>query len=309
VRHHAVDVIARTLLYEGYALYPYRPSAVKNQQRFNFGVLYPDDYSRVSQEPSFLQTECPLKGTGQTTLDIGVRFLQLIERHSNAQPSETWLEGVEHEAVIESAAVADVQREASRLAFSFPVGESATGDAPKGSVEASVDEVRAGDYKLTVRVWNQARCEGANPTRHDALRRSLVSAHVVVTAADGDLMSVIDPPEAFRDIAASCSNVGVWPVLIGDDGSHDCVLASPIILYDYPKIAPESPGDLFDGTEIDEILALRILTLTDEEKREARGADDHVRQILDRTEALPPEHWAKLHGAVRGLRRVTTRTS
>ena len=82
------------------------------------------------------------------------------------------------------------------------------------------------------------------------------------------------------------------------------MLASPIILYDYPQIAPESPGDLCDGTEIDEILALRILTMTDEEKREARGSDERARQILDRTEMLPPEHFQKLHGVLRGMREV-----
>ena len=78
--------------------------------------------------------------------------------------------------------------------------------------------------------------------------------------------------------------------------------ASPIILYDYPQIAPESAGDLFDGTEIDEILALRILTMTDAEKLEVRNGDDRARRILERTEMLPPEHFQKLHGALRGLR-------
>lgn len=77
------------------------------------------------------------------------------------------------------------------------------------------------------------------------------------------------------------------------------MLSSPIILYDYPEIAPESPGELFDGTEIDEILTLRILTMTDDEKTEARQTDERVRQILDRTEALPPEDFMKLHGVLR----------
>ena len=78
-------------------------------------------------------------------------------------------------------------------------------------------------------------------------------------------------------------------------------MSAPIILSDYPQIAPESAGDLFDGTEIDEILALRILTLTDAEKQEVRNGDERARQILERTELLPPEHFQKLHGAMRGL--------
>jgi hydrogenase maturation protease len=91
-------------------------------------------------------------------------------------------------------------------------------------------------------------------------------------------------------------------VLIGTGGERDCVLSSPIILYDYPQVAPESAGDLFDSTEIDEILTLRILTLTDEEKREMRSVDERACQILERTETLPAEQLMKLHGAVRGLR-------
>ena len=79
------------------------------------------------------------------------------------------------------------------------------------------------------------------------------------------------------------------------------MLASPIILYDYPQIAPESPGDLFDGTEIDEILTLRIMTLTDEEKAMAGATDDRTRRLIERTESLAREQLAGLHGAVRGM--------
>ena len=80
------------------------------------------------------------------------------------------------------------------------------------------------------------------------------------------------------------------------------MLSSPIIMYDYPQIAPESPGDLFDGTEIDEILALRIMTMTDAEKHEMRHSDDRARKMLERTESLPMEHLMKLHGTLRELR-------
>ena len=83
------------------------------------------------------------------------------------------------------------------------------------------------------------------------------------------------------------------------------MLSSPIILYDYPQIAPESSGGLFDGTEIDEILSLRILTMTAEEKREMQCSDHRARQILERTESMPPEQFMKLHGVLRGLRPIT----
>ena len=83
---------------------------------------------------------------------------------------------------------------------------------------------------------------------------------------------------------------------------RDCILSSPIILYDYPQVAPESPGDLFDSLEIDEILTLRILTLSDQEKAEIRAGDERARQVLERSENMPPEQLMKLHGALRGLR-------
>ena len=132
--------------------------------------------------------------------------------------------------------------------------------------------------------------------------RSLVSVHSILRAEGGEFVSLLDPPEAFKEAAAGCQNAGTWPVLAGEEGQRDLVLSAPIILYDYPQVAPESAGDLFDGTEIDEILALRILTMTEEEKREVRDGDDRARRILERTETLPPEHFQKLHGALRGLR-------
>jgi len=304
-----VDAIARSVLYEGYLLYPYRPSAVKNRQRFTFGVLYPaalcGDGAGQGGDRSELQVQCPVQGDAETRLSVSARFLQLVERPGDERSPEPWQEGVEREVSIGDTPIALLQQSASRLTFSVP---DAPGDDPgpiRGELSIGVEEVRPGAYLLTSRLANRTSLEPSQGSRHDALARSLVSAHLVIRSAGGDLVSLLDPPEACRDIAARCTTEGVCPVPVGDPGGCDCLLASPIVLYDYPQIAPESPGDLFDGTEIDEILALRILTLTDEEKREARGADERARRILDRTDAMPPEQWAKLHGAIRGLRRVT----
>jgi hypothetical protein len=129
-----------------------------------------------------------------------------------------------------------------------------------------------------------------------------VSAHTILGAENGSFVSLLDPPEELGNLAADCTNLGTWPVLVGEDGARDAMLSSPIILYDYPQIAPESPGSLFDGTEIDEILSLRILTMTDEEKREMRQSDERAREILERTDNMPPEQFMKLHGVLRGLR-------
>jgi hypothetical protein len=270
----------------------------------------------VSNDAWQLQAECPVRGGSGARVEVSIRFLQLVERHAE-EPAATWHEAIERDVSIGGIVVGDEPR---TVTFGLPavgeavnperqiasVAETSPGDdILRGDVYIGVELVRGGVHRLTVRVSNLSTLDSVDITRNDALLRSFVSAHVVVRTVDADLISLLDPPDAWRDVAAACVNVGVWPVLIGDEGSHDCMLASPIILYDYPQIAPESAGDLFDGTEIDEILALRILTLTDDEKREARGTDERARQILDRTEGLPPEHWARLHGALRGLRRVT----
>jgi hydrogenase maturation protease len=155
-------------------------------------------------------------------------------------------------------------------------------------------------FKVAVRILNLTPLDNAKSrSRDDALMRSLVSTHTILAVRDGEFVSLLEPPEAFREMAAACRNVGTWPVMAGEEGERDCMLSSPIILYDYPQIAPESAGDLFDGTEIDEILTLRIMTLTDAEKREMRGVDERARRILERTETLPLEQMMKLHGAMR----------
>jgi hydrogenase maturation protease len=128
---------------------------------------------------------------------------------------------------------------------------------------------------------------------------------MVLFIRNGEFVSMIDPPGALREQAALCKNVGCWPVLVGDPGEKDTILSAPIILYDYPKIAPESPGELFDGTEIDEILTLRIMTLTDEEKAAMAAVDERARAVLARTESLGKDEMMSLHGTFRGLQGLT----
>jgi hydrogenase maturation protease len=154
-----------------------------------------------------------------------------------------------------------------------------------------------------VRVENASHFDSAAADdfsgREAALPFSLVSAHAILGAENGEFISLLDPPAGLEDLAEECENKGAWPVLAGEDATS--MLASPIILYDYPAIAPESAGNLFDATEIDEILSLRILTLTEDEKREMRESDDRARELLERTESMPEEQFIKLHGVLRGL--------
>lgn len=283
----SIEKIANTVLYEGYLLYPYRPSATKNQRRFNFGVLVPPAFSEQEcGETSEMRTECLVSGA-PAKLELRVRFLQ-VEASPGLQ------EATEREVRVADCGLAELALEPRREEFRFPPIE--------GAVEISA--VRLGEelYRLAVRIANLTRAPGVEVrSRDEALPFSLASTHAILAVRDGEFISLLDPPERFREAAAACRNVGAWPVMVGEPGERDAMLASPIILYDYPRIAEESPGDLFDGTEIDEILTLRILTLTDEEKREMRESGLQARRILERTEALPQEHLMKLHGALRGL--------
>ncbi|MGN6753909.1 MAG: hypothetical protein ACTHJJ_15310 [Intrasporangium sp.] len=167
-----------------------------------------------------------------------------------------------------------------------------------------------GVRRLTIEVRNTTRWQenhqdpSAAPDRAEALRRSLVAAHLLVRLDHGRFLSLTDPPEWAADHIAGCRNDGVWPVLAGPPTSADLTLCSPIILPDHPRLAPESTTQFCDGTEIDEMLSLRALTLTDAEKRAVRGTDARAAQVLDRVEGLPADLMDRLHGAIRYLEHV-----
>jgi hypothetical protein len=321
-----VDQIAKAVLYEGYMLYPYRPSSVKNRQRWTFGVVYPQAYSEAQggEEACSMRTECLVSGNSGSILEVAVRFLHLQTRSTHSSPDASkalpdgWQEAVEREIKLPECSLQRLCREGLCHAFGFPChthvdsernenGESVATiwhrqEAVEGHVQVSAVTASDDVFKVCIRVRNLTALEIPAASRDAALTHSLVSTHTVLGVRGGQFISLLEAPTELQELAAHCQNVGAWPVLVGDPGERDTLLASPIILYDYPQIAPESAGDLFDGTEIDEILSLRIMTLTDEEKREIRQSDHRARQILDRTEAMPSEQFMKLHGAVRGLR-------
>jgi len=317
------EQIARAVLYEGYMLYPYRPSAVKNQQRFNFGVLYPQHYTetQAAEDPFQMQTECIFRGNGDTSLQVKVRFLHLRARFNRPQGDdqsvpEAWQESIERDVSLPACTVALLSGQTLTYPFSFLGDIQAAFDKEAqmnvmrrqeevtGIVDVRVANVQDNFFKVGVSVRNVTAIGVRVSSRNAALMQSLVSTHTILGVAGGEFVSLLDPPAGLKDVISGCKNLGGWPVLIGEPGQCDTMLASPIILYDHPQIAPESPGDLFDGTEIDEILSLRIMTLTDEEKDEIRRSDERAREILERTEAMPAEQFMKLHGAVRGMRPI-----
>jgi hypothetical protein len=305
-----VEKIARAVLYEGYMLYPYRTSALKNRQRWNFGVLFPETYSAVwaGAERSSVQAECLILGSAKTFIHVSVRFLHLISeiRAENGEPFSNTESAMEREASGPETNVGRLTAESISMPFQFgPAPDLAhRQETVDGLLEINAVCLRDGVFKLTASARNVTAVPEGDLNRYSALMRSLISTHIILRVIDGEFVSLMDPSVEHREAAESCRNLGVWPVLVGEGGRRDCMLASPIILYDYPQVAPESAGDFFDGTEIDELLTLRILTLTDEEKKQMRDGDPQAREILERSEALPADHLMKLHGALRGTREI-----
>jgi hypothetical protein len=317
---HDVREVADAVLYEGYVLYPYRASAQKNRSRWQFGVLMPPAYSRADpSEKSMTQAECVFEHSGEPTFEVAVRFLQVQRRTTtsteDASPltPTTWDEAVEQEIKFTVDDPGPLGEDSVRL-FVIPGGEEreTVAGAPVsrrrerllGSVRVRATQL-PGPWRaarLTVQVRNESGAPLEAATREQALPGALVAVHMIITVKGGAFVSMTDPPEWAREETGRCDNIGCWPVLAGPPDSRQVVLASPIILPDHPEVAGESPGELYDGTEIDEILTLRTLALTDEEKDAARATDPRSAALIDRVDAMDAQTMSQLHGTIRALR-------
>jgi len=329
--------VADAVLYEGYLLYPYRRSAQKNRTRFQFGVLMPPPYRNVdSHEPSASQTECLVECPPDAEIDVGLRFLHLQRRtvqrvdpgtgvasdtgtlSVNGTEYGSFDEAVEREQHLHGR-IAELLDVGTELRFDVQRSQQAeelTGrdgapagrlvrrcEALAGAVVARAERT-AGPYgaiKLHVRVENRTTPLVPLASRDDGLKYALIAAHLLIGVTGGTFLSMTDPPQWAAGEVAGCENVGTWPVLAGPADCRDLMLCSPVILYDHPEVAPESAGDLFDATEIDEILTLRTLALTDAERQEARATDQRAADLIDRLDGLPPEMLERMHGAIRYL--------
>ena len=267
-----VRAIADAVLYEGYILWPYRSSALKNQRRWTFGGVYPEAHAREHpDDASLMRTEC-LHDGDPAGVEVTVRFLHVVRR------DDGWEEAAE--------------RELAPGAIAIPAGREGdrSWEALDGAIEVRSEPLGDGLHRLAVEIVNRTPVPLGMP-RAEVLARTFCSTHTILRTATGAFRSGVEAGDA-------CASVGTWPVLVGEPGARDTLLSSPIILEDHPAVAPESPGDLFDGVEIDELLVLNILALTDEERAEMRDTDPRARAILERTEALTPEQLMRLHGRV-----------
>jgi hypothetical protein len=262
--------IADAVLYEGYLLWPYRRSALKNQRRWTFGGVYPEAHSRAHPDDAArMRTEVLLDGD-PADVDVTVRFLHVVVR------DDGWEEATE--------------REVSPGPISIAAGreDGRAWEALEGAVDVAAEPLADGRHRVGVEIANTTPIE-AGAARPEILRHTFCSTHTVLHTDAGALYSGVEAGDA-------CASVGTWPVLVGAPGERHTVLSSPIILEDHPRIAPESPGDLFDGGEIDGLLTLSILSLTDDEKAEMRDTDPRARAILERSESMSREELLRLSG-------------
>ena len=344
VDFESARAVADAILYEGYLLYPYRRSSGKNRVRWQFGVLAPRGWLEAtgvvtssvagSADAWHQQTECLLRAPDSATVQVRLRFLQLQHRSVEARGSDggfqqcdvldvdgqrhmTFDEAVPREFDI-AVQVGELRDDGHTVALEVPGGEDVEPLGEVGRVvrrrwplSATVHiSITAADapfpvHRLRLVTENTTGSIAVDAPRAQALQRSLVATHSLLGIRGGSFLSLLDPPAWAGAAAKECRNVHTFPVLAGDPSNQDVMLSSPILMdYDYPQVSPESPGDLFDATEIDEILSLRALTLTDEEKREARATDPRAAAIVDRVEEIPREVWERLHGAVRSLGRA-----
>lgn len=300
-----VAALARTVLYEGYLLWPYRRSAVKNHYRFTIGGLYPASYASRFADRSRARFQCLVEGPGPR-IDLEVRFLRIVRRQAyvhgravddvivDGERYLSWDEATEQ--VIEASDVVPP----CVTSFAYPSGnaeERLDGESVlrrsweelSGCAALRAQERAPALWRLDVEIANESGWDGE--IRDEALRRTLAACHVVLRVRDGAFVSPLEAEDCVAD--------GLWPSLVGEPGDRSTILASPMILGDYPALAAESPGDLFDGGEIDELLIHSIRALTDDERAEMRAADPRAREMLERTLALGPDELARLHGALR----------
>ena len=312
--------IADAVLYEGYLLYPYRATSAKNQSRWQFGVVGPPGASEAGiGENDSVSAQFLVDGDSELTLVV--RFLQLQHRRverdigggtfepvdeltNGLQSWVTWDEAVERELSFGPFDLTDLEQPRT-------LGIDIAGGSESERVDGGrLVRVRSGiQADLTVAVERDADLYRVNVAvrntgavaadKDEAIATSLIGTHIIAEVIGGEFISLLEPPESATSAVSRLNQHRCFPVLAGRPGDADLLLISPIILYDHPEIAEQSEGALYDSTEIDEILTLRVMTMTDEEKAQARATDPLAAAIIDRCDSMSPEAMQQLHGILR----------
>lgn len=265
-----------SLLWEGYALYPYTPTATKNATPTPFGIVYPPAYAEaLTTTYDELELRCALEAPADAILSARLRFLIAAGERHQAQERAIELSG----AMVGALGQTPARKQCSV----WP-----DGGAPPLTVSVELTARPLGErrWEVCFRVENRTLAS-SGLDRAGALARSLISTHPVVQVTGGRFVSPLEQP---------CPNVNTFPVLATPH--DDVVIGAAIVLPDHPEIAPESRGGLFDSTEIEEALLLHVQALSDSERREIEQQDPAVREMIERAAAATPEEIVALHGRV-----------
>lgn len=253
-----LDELVATLLYEGYALYPYTPGSAKNATPTPFGIVYPPVYAaECPGAHDHARLECLARARPDATLTGELRYLT---------PSGDGHRADEHRVAVGPVPIGE------RDTVAFDGGRFTVRSEPDGRVRACVHNTAAVEPGLD---------------RAGALRHALISTHIVIRVSAGRFVSPLE---------TGIPSVNIWPVLASP--ADDTILGAAIILPDHPRIAPQSQGSLFDNTEIEEALLLHVHTLSDEERRDAVAADPAVGEMLDRALQTTPDDIVSLHAGL-----------
>jgi len=272
VKADRLDELVESLLYEGYFLFPYTATSEKNITPTPFGIVYPPAYAAGSSVTfDRLALDCALAagdGAEEAEIELTLRFLQSSGPRHQASDRTVSVGPVHVGAGLDAPAVSE---------FEF---------APlAGRVTLAAESVKGGGARVAAQVENLTEMETANVLRAEALELSLLSTHVVLRTSAGRFVSPLEH---------SGDNFNTFPVLATDE--DDAILGAAIVLPDHPQIAPESRGNLFDNTEIEEALLLHVQTLSDDERDAIAEQDPKVREMIARAEAATPEDVMALHG-------------
>lgn len=257
-----VDRLVESLLFEGYALYPYTPQAVKNATPTPFGIVYPPRYADECPGAfDHARLECTAEPEPGDALTATLRYLVMTGERHEAQERRVDLRPV-------------------------PIGGRATAEFDGGRLTLRSGPTEGGRASVRCCVHNVSDVP-AGLSRAQSLRRSLLSTQILVTISMGRFLSPLDGTD---------QSVNTYPILVGD--GDRAVLGTTIVLPDHPQLAPESRGSLFDATEIEEALLLHVRTLSDQERAEIAQADPAVHEMVARAAAVTPEEIMALHGRV-----------
>lgn len=282
---HTVEDLAQSLLYEGYALYPYTSTNAKNATPTPFGIVYPPAYAeRLPTLYDCLQIECVVEYEPDATLEGTILFLV---------PSGVEYRAAEQRLVIDHTPVGFLANEPGVAGMELVPDEEGRGGL-KAEAKLSAEVLAPGEARVTLRVDNLTDIDAEVARQWDrpeALVHSLISTHAFMKIKGGKFVS---PLENRDERVAACKQINSWPVLATEE--DDAVLGAAIMLPEHPRIAPESKINFFDNTEIEEALVLHAQTLPDEMLDDIKNQDPAVQDMIACARNVSNEELLRMHG-------------